>query len=235
MSDTPEVIRQQMEETKTHLSEKLESLEHQVSETVQSTGTAVNATVEAVQETVETVTGAVQDAVQSVSNAFDIRRQMEKHPMLVLGGVAVLGYLAGELLMGPGKKPVMPLQTTPIPPASPSAAADNTGGGSAQQSVESAAVAAAITAAFKSGLDSSFSYQLKGQAIAGLMGIVQEVAARAVPLVMDYLAGHRTSADVTPTSGTGEGQGVTSQPETSDAAQHLHIASTENVRSTKSS
>ena len=38
MDDTPEVIRQQMEETKSQLSEKLESLEHQVSETVQSTG-----------------------------------------------------------------------------------------------------------------------------------------------------------------------------------------------------
>lgn len=231
MSDSPDVIRQQMEETKTHLSEKLESLEHQVSETVQSTGTAVNATVEAVQETVETVTGAVQDAVQSVSNAFDIRRQIEKHPLLVLGGVAVLGYLAGELLMGPGKKPVTAPSTTP--PPSPSM--DNTVGGNPQQSVESAAVAAAIAAAFKSGLDSSFSYQLKGQAIAGLIGIMNEVATRAVPLVMDYLTGNRPSAEVPPTAGTGEGQGATSQPETPQAPQHLHIASTENVRSTKSS
>src|SRR5580765_4445122 len=56
MEESPQIIRQQMDETRSQLSEKLESLELQVSETVQSTG----ATVEAIQETVEPVTGAVQ-------------------------------------------------------------------------------------------------------------------------------------------------------------------------------
>ena len=101
MNDTPEVIRQQMEETKSQLSVKLESLEHQVSETVQSTGTAVAATAEAVQETVEAVTGAVQDAVHSVSNAFDFPRQVERHPWIAVGGSFALGYLASELLNAP--------------------------------------------------------------------------------------------------------------------------------------
>ena len=40
MSDTVEMIREQMDETRSNLSEKLESLEHQVSQTVQATGTA---------------------------------------------------------------------------------------------------------------------------------------------------------------------------------------------------
>ena len=115
MNDTPEDIRQQMEETKSQLSEKLESLESHVTETVQSTGTAVNATVEAVQETVETMTGAVQDAVQSVSNAFDLQRQIDRNPWLVLGGSVVVGYLAVELLMGSSKKSKQPQAMAPPP------------------------------------------------------------------------------------------------------------------------
>jgi hypothetical protein len=75
MNDTPEVIRQQMEETKSQLSEKLESLENQVSE-----------------------------GVQSVSDAFDIPLQVERHPWIAVGGSFVLGYLASELLNGPTKE-----------------------------------------------------------------------------------------------------------------------------------
>ncbi len=98
MADSPEVIRQQMEETKLQLTDKLVSLEHQVAETVQSTGTAVTATVEAVQAKVETVTGSVQDALHSISKAFDIQHHVNTHPWLVMGGAVVVGYLAADLL-----------------------------------------------------------------------------------------------------------------------------------------
>ncbi|MFM9964874.1 MAG: hypothetical protein ACKV2Q_27030 [Planctomycetaceae bacterium] len=72
MNDTPEVIRQQMEETKSQLTEKLESLECQVS-----------------------------DGVQSVTDAFDLPLQIERHPWLAVGGSLVLGYLASEILNAP--------------------------------------------------------------------------------------------------------------------------------------
>ena len=69
MNDTPEVIRQQMEETKSQLTEKLGSLECQVT-----------------------------DGVQSVTDVFDLPLQIERHPWLAVGGSLVLGYLASEIL-----------------------------------------------------------------------------------------------------------------------------------------
>ena len=230
MDDTPEVIRQQMEETKTQLTEKLESLELQVSETVQSTGTAVNATVEAVQVTVETVTGAVQDAVQSVSNAFDLRRQIERHPLLVLGGAAVLGYLAVDLLTGSAKKSEQPREAAPSPPPS----ANNAGQANGEPAVESAATAAAIAAAYESGRDSSSRHQLQDLAIRALIGVVQDVASRAVPQVVDYLTGNLAGDRLHRPEETGDVQGSPRRTESPEAAQHLRIASSENVRSDNS-
>ena len=173
MIDSPETIRQQMDETRSHLSEKLASLEHQVSKTVQSTGNAVNVTVESVRETVETVTEAVQGAVQSVSNAFDVRRQVEKHPWLILGGAVVVGYLAAELLTSPVKKPE-PLAKTAPPPRPPMN--DNT-----------------PAPADKPSQGQQLWHQLSSAAIGPLLGIVQDLASHAVPHVIDYLTGKRAS------------------------------------------
>ncbi len=230
MSDTPEVIRQQMEETKSHLSEKLVSLETQVSETVQSTGTAVNATVEAVQETVETVTGAVQDAVQSVSNAFDLRRQIERHPLLVLGGATVLGYLAVEFLRGQPKKSV-PLNALAIEPC-PSA--DSAGPGNGVPAVESAATAAAITAAYESGLRSSSRHQLQDLAIRSLISVVQDIASRAVPQAVNFLTRNLAGDHPPRAEATEETHDFSERTESPEAAGHLHIASAESIRSGKS-
>jgi hypothetical protein len=127
MDDTLEMIRQQMTETKSHLSDKREHWEHQGSDTVQSTGTAVNDTVAAVQKTVDSVTGAVQGAVQSVSNAFDVRRQFDRHPWLVLGGAVVVGYLAYELLAGAGKKSEQSSESAPRLGPAKGNAGDNNG------------------------------------------------------------------------------------------------------------
>jgi len=189
MNDTAEMIRGQMDETRSQLSDKLESLEHQVSQTVRSTGSAVNATVEAVQETVETVTGAVQDAVHSVSNALDVRRQIDRHPWLALGGSVALGFLAAEFLAR-SKKSGQPPGTAPQ--RSPSS--ENAGHESGNSAAQSVATGAAITAAYESGLKRSSWQQLRGMAIAALFGIAQEVASHAVPPLMNYLTGKRGSA-----------------------------------------
>ena len=193
MDDTPEIIRQQMKQTRSQLAEKLESLELQVTETVQSTGTAVNATVEAVQETVESVTGAVQNAVQSVSDAFDVRRQFDRHPWLVLSGSVALGYLAVEFLAGSAQKSQQQQETAPLPDPS----ADNAGLENGEPPIDSAAIAAGTASVHESGLKSSSRHQLRSAAIGVLIGIVQELASRAVPLVMDYLTDPKVSANPT--------------------------------------
>lgn len=91
MADEPEVIRQQMEETRSSLTEKLETLENQVVETMQGATSAVTETVEKAKE-------AVQDTVETVKETFNVRRQVEHHPWLMFGGSVALGYLGGRLL-----------------------------------------------------------------------------------------------------------------------------------------
>ena len=169
MNDTPEVIRQQMEETKSQLTEKLESLEHQVSETVQSTGTAVTATAEAVQETIEAVTGAVQDAVQSVSKAFDFPRQIERHPWIAVGGSFALGYLASELLNAP--------TTASASESAPSAAQTQNGNG--QHAVESPPTSSSKSLPWA---------EMRGMLTGVLMGALSTIVTQGVPTALDYFA-----------------------------------------------
>lgn len=179
MADSPEVIRQQMEETKSQLSNKLESLEHQVTETVQSTGSAVTATVGAVQDTVETVTGAVQDALNSVGKAFDLQHHIETHPWLVLGGSVVLGYMAADLLEASAKS--SPWQN---PASRPQSATGHPGYGNGNAAGFAATAAAS---AHPAGSTNSPWQQLTSAATAALIGIIQDAAAKVVPEVTDYL------------------------------------------------
>lgn len=104
MDEAPELIRQQMNETRAQLGDKLQSLEQQVSDSVQSTGEAVSATAE-----------AVQDAVQSVSDAFDIQLQINRHPWLVLGGAAFAGYVLEDLFAGANQKKIKSRRNGTLP------------------------------------------------------------------------------------------------------------------------
>lgn len=183
MIDTPELLQEQIKETKSQLSDKLESLEQQfhVAETVQTTRTAVAATAEAVQATVASVSGAM----QSVSQAFDVRRQISQHPWVALGGAAVVGYVAHQLMTGPQLKAVPSFdgastlgEFTPV------------NGHPVDQSVEPinvAATAAATRAYNETLMLSSPLLQLKSLAINTLIGIARESAALAIPLAAGYL------------------------------------------------
>jgi ElaB/YqjD/DUF883 family membrane-anchored ribosome-binding protein len=88
MANETEVIKDQMEETRTSLSEKLETLEQRVAQTVDDAASTVQETVENVKET-----------VSSVKEAFSISRQVQEHPWLMIGGSAALGFVAGRLLV----------------------------------------------------------------------------------------------------------------------------------------
>lgn len=208
MIDTPELIQEQMRETKSQLSDKLESLEQQfqVTDAVQTTRSAVAATAEAVQATAETVAGAM----QSVSHAFDVRRQIEQHPWIVLGGAAALGYLAHELLTGTELKTAQSLEaasTLGVFPPLNGHATDHR-----DPPVHVAATAAATRAYNETLMMSSPLLQLKSLAISTLIGIAREAATRAVPLMADYLTAdldraRRHLADVAgtePPTGSGE-------------------------------
>lgn len=189
MIDTPELIQEQMKETKAQLSDKLESLEQQfhVSDTVQTTRSAVAATAEAVQATAATVTGAM----QSVSDAFDVRRQISQHPWIALGGAAALGYVAHQLLADAQLKTAPPFDAGSTLGEFPSANGQPT----EQQvhAVNVAATAAATRAYNETLLMSSPLLQLKSLALNTLIGIARESAALAVPLVAGYLTANLKS------------------------------------------
>ncbi len=173
MTETPEVMRQHIEETKSQLWEKLDTLESQVSDAVQSTSNAVSETVASVQETVSNVTESVNDSVQSVSNAFDLSLQVGRHPWLAVGGSFVLGYLANELLNTPMTDSVNGSGTEP---RSSSAVQAQNGNG---QAVESSP---------KSSSRSLVWAEMKGMLAGALMATVSNMISRGVPTALDYLA-----------------------------------------------
>jgi ElaB/YqjD/DUF883 family membrane-anchored ribosome-binding protein len=98
MDRESEVIKQQMEETRSSLVEKLEALEDKVASTVQGTTEAVAGTVENVKEAVEETIETVSDSVEQVKEAFDLPKQVQEHPWLMMGGAVVAGYLGARLL-----------------------------------------------------------------------------------------------------------------------------------------
>jgi ElaB/YqjD/DUF883 family membrane-anchored ribosome-binding protein len=115
MDQEPDVIKEQMAETRVSLTDKIEKLEDTLKGTVESTLHTATDTVEnvteKVEETVETVKEAVegsveavketvQETVASVKEAFNLRHHVQRHPWAMLGGAVVLGFLGGRLLGG---------------------------------------------------------------------------------------------------------------------------------------
>jgi len=104
MDDEPEVIRQQMAETRTDLTRKIEALEHQVVDTVQHTTQAVSDTVESVKEavqgTVTTVKDTVSDTVYAVKEAVDVRGYVREYPWASFGAAVASGFVGGLLFDG---------------------------------------------------------------------------------------------------------------------------------------
>jgi ElaB/YqjD/DUF883 family membrane-anchored ribosome-binding protein len=102
MDEQPEAIRQQIDETRIAMADKLATLEEKVVDTVKDTTEAVTETVETVKETVaetvDTVKNTVQETVQTVKRTFDLQRQFDRHPWLMVTGSCLTGFLAGRLL-----------------------------------------------------------------------------------------------------------------------------------------
>jgi len=174
MADNPEVIREQMESTRSQLTDKLEALEEHVADTVKATTDTVSQTVEVVKETVEHVTEAVQETVHSVGEAFDLRLQAERHPWLVFGGSVTVGYLAAQLL-GPSQEQESPWGEAQNTWSASQGSAPSTGNGYQAQSA-----AAAPGSGVKSWLGEQVG-RFEGLAISSLMGVLRDMAARSLP------------------------------------------------------
>jgi len=178
MDHQAEVIRHQMEQTRTDLQEKLESLEHQVKGTVQGSTEAVTGTVEAVKQTVETVKETVQETVESVKDSVDetvagvkealnLKRMVQEHPWPMLAGATAVGFVGGRLLASlPAKADRPPAALVGSPPLS----------SSAPPAPRRRRWWSFITDHYSEELD-----QLKGLAIAAVGNVVREALAENLP------------------------------------------------------
>jgi len=129
MAEQPEVIQQELEETRHSLAEKLEQIGEKISGTVetvtetvsnvtetvsnvteavegtvQNVAQAVSGTVESVKDTVENVGEKAADAVESVRHAFNLSEQVQNYPWAWFGGSVVLGFVGGKLLAPRGSR-----------------------------------------------------------------------------------------------------------------------------------
>jgi hypothetical protein len=170
MEDQTEVIRQQMEGTRTALTEKLVMLEAQVTDKVQQATSSVAETVESVSEAVDNVKESVSETVDAVKNSFDLNWHAEHHPWLLLGGAALLGFVGGRMLRGPDRPRETRRQREYYPPSPPSAPPRLTAEEKPKEQ--------------SPGLLDRFSEEvssLKKIGIGMAMGVLREVVAHAVP------------------------------------------------------
>jgi ElaB/YqjD/DUF883 family membrane-anchored ribosome-binding protein len=105
MADQPEVIQQELEQTRSALADKLGMIGEKISgtvenvtETVENVTSAVENTVEAVTGTVEAVGESAQETVEAVKQAFNIPEQVQARPWLWFGGAVAAGFAVGKLL-----------------------------------------------------------------------------------------------------------------------------------------
>jgi len=167
-----EVIRTEMEETRSSLADKLEALESEFRGTVEGATSAVTNTVESVQETVATVKDAVQETVESVKETLDVRKHVERHPWAMFGGAVAVGCFAGFLL-GPRRSSRRAAEATPPPPPQPPTR-NGTGhrNGAAKKPSSTTEEPGVVQSTFQA---------LRGLAVGTLMGVLREVLTNAVP------------------------------------------------------
>lgn len=143
MADQAEVIRQQMDETRTAMTEKIGALEKQVAETVKDTAAVVAETVHTASDTVDKTVSTIADTVQTVSDTFNVSAHIENHPWLAVGGSVVLGFLIGSVIPR-GRRasyvapaPTPPAPTPPAPTPQPVAHAEPADSGERQSTLAS--------------------------------------------------------------------------------------------------
>jgi ElaB/YqjD/DUF883 family membrane-anchored ribosome-binding protein len=133
--EKPEVIEQEMQQTRRSLSDKVGALEEQVLGTIEETSSTVTSTMERVQGFFDqvgeffsdTATG-LRDGVSEAFRSADPERFIGRHPWSSVGGAALAGLVAGWLVLG--RRPVVapgtgahaaftPAPPSPAPPSAP--------------------------------------------------------------------------------------------------------------------
>lgn len=186
--DNEDLIREQMQETRTSLTEKLEALEDQVSNKVQEATSNVAETVEAVKETVQdtvatvkdafhdtaaTVKESVEDGVVAFKGFFDVSAHVEQHPWVALGGAAVAGYCLARYLESKSPAPMAAMSPVEVPsPVPPNMRQTNGRHGNGRH--KRADSKPSMAEGFMTTLAPEIS-KLKGLALGALLGVAREM------------------------------------------------------------
>jgi ElaB/YqjD/DUF883 family membrane-anchored ribosome-binding protein len=191
-----EVIRQQMEETRTSLTEKLETLENKVVQTVQGATDAVSDTVatitgtvqdtvdsvkdsvasvkDSVEDTVSTVKDSVAEGVETAKEYVDVRGYVESYPWLSLSASVAAGYALGMLL---GRRQEQPSAfAKPIEAARMGDGRTHHRNGGHHRRREEKSQGASWLGEFAPEIS-----KLKGMALGALLGTAREMIAKSMP------------------------------------------------------
>jgi len=179
--ENEDLIRQQMEETRTSLTEKLETLEDKLVSTVSETKSAITDTVQetkaAITDTVCTVKESVHEGVETVKDWMDIQGHVRERPWLMLGGSILAGFALGNLLGERRERSGPPYTTTRHPSPAPAARPYDGNGGTRekpQQQEESK------TAEWLHKFDPEIN-KLKGLALGATFGTIREMLTAELP------------------------------------------------------
>jgi len=120
--NSPEVIREQMQQTRNSLTEKVEKLEEQVIGTMQTATDAVQNTVDTVKDTVDNVRSSVEETVctvkETVRETFDISSHVRERPWVAVGAAVATGFVVGHFVFGrSGRREEAPRRFTEPPPS----------------------------------------------------------------------------------------------------------------------
>jgi ElaB/YqjD/DUF883 family membrane-anchored ribosome-binding protein len=190
MENESEMIRQQMDETRTALTDKIEMLEHQLVETVQAASTSVVETVGSVKEiahdSLQTVKDSVHETLETVKDAFDLQRQVNQRPWTMFAGATALGYLGGCLLRGRNgrERRTSGIGENRAPAITAHTAGSRNGAAEGRDATLSAAEQPSWLSQQGDTFHSEIS-QLKGLAVGTLLGIVRDIVTKNVPEHME--------------------------------------------------
>jgi ElaB/YqjD/DUF883 family membrane-anchored ribosome-binding protein len=198
MENESEMIRQQMDETRTSMTDKIEMLEHQVVDTVQAASTAVAETVASVKEIVhdslQTVKDSMHETVESVKDTSDLKRQVERRPWTMFAGATALGYLGSYLLRdsngraagtrGISESRALALKAHTAVSHNGAMEGRNGAASTARHEIDAPLFSTPEKPSWLSDLGDTFHTeisQLKGLAVGVLVGIVRDIVMEAAP------------------------------------------------------
>jgi hypothetical protein len=191
MDQEPDVIRRQIDQTRSSLTEKLETLECQVRGTVESAKASVD-------ETIENVKSTVHETVATVKRTFDINYQVANHPWAMFGGSVLAGFLAGSFVPTTGRGRAIRRDPGPVDDYEARQTVSRRDGAGEAPQLQTAN-GAPRNVGFMSKLLDQFSDEidkLKGVAVGATMGVVRDVVKRQMPQFAEHIDEVMNSATV---------------------------------------